>query len=133
MRSKLVPQSWNGNSVSIQLHTHTYTHVHKDEHLTQNGLFSQCSKASITARAGILIIQSITAAQQSLLPVLLMGHLLSCSILTPVHLTCTDDCYAQNDNKNLFFFFAFAVVSPFDEWSGCFRTPLLPQLSDVRL
>lgn len=90
------------------------SHTHKDEHLSQNGLFSQCSKASITARPGILIIQSITAAQQSLLPVLLlMGHLLSCSILTPVHLTCTDDCYAQNDNKNLPFFFFFSFLLPF--------------------
>lgn len=54
--------------LSIQIHTHTYTLAHTDEHLIQNGPFSQCSKAiTITARVGILIIQSIVQ-QYSVVP-----------------------------------------------------------------
>lgn len=55
----MVAQSGDGNAVYSTTHTLALT----DEHLIQNGLFSQRSKASITARAGVLIIQSITAAQ----------------------------------------------------------------------
>lgn len=58
MKSKWCPNL----GTAIQLYTQLIL-AHTVEHLIQIGLFSQCSKASITARVGILLIQSITAAQ----------------------------------------------------------------------
>ncbi len=62
MRSKWCLNLGNAN-LFIQLHTSTYTLAYPDEDLIQNRLFSQSSKASITASTGIMIIHSVTAAQ----------------------------------------------------------------------
>lgn len=60
----MAAKSAKGHSVS-----HIQTRLaHTDEHLIQKRLFSLHCKASITVRAGILIIQSIMAAQRGISP-----------------------------------------------------------------
>lgn len=72
----MVLQAWNGISSYIQLHTHNMSN--KDEHLIQNLIFSVQQRFYYCQR-GYLDF-SVYYTSWYLLPVLLMGHLLSRSI-----------------------------------------------------
>lgn len=114
----MVPQSGNGNSIYSDTHTYIHTCAH--------GWASHSEWTIFTVQQSFYYCQSghldysvyYSSTAWYLPPMLLMGHLLSCSILTPVQLACKDDCCAFFlHGITIKSFFSFSVVFPFDKWA----------------
>ena len=118
-----MPQSGKGDSIYSATHTLGTqigaSHLEWTIFPVQQG-FHYCQSGHLD----YAVYHSGTAWYLS--PMLLMGHLLSCSILTPVQLACEDDCCASLHRmtmKAAFFFFLTLLFFLLIYGQLCNRTP----------